>query len=334
MRKVLPFVFVALLALSMFAPCYAATTSNDLIQNADDGVFYEPYLLWDTFGFSCSGYEFSIPFPYQSVGFESSEDTVYPQVWTDIDYPNKEAYTFMSAAFSASRTGTYARVDFTCAPDNISTATSMSQSYTLSSSTPWAGNVVQTFGYLRSNALFAVPSGATATYSAAITLLVPTKDASGISELQELSFVYTPSAYTNSTTSAANVFMFPSASVMFGDSYSLLSTTECIVTSVVWTVDFQMPLSSYNFVFRMPIYATGQNTRTTSFGSSVASIWERYPNVVVQTVGDIDFTGWLATALGGFWNSEFYPGFTFGGVAAVLVGLACLIAFMKWFMGG
>lgn len=48
---------------------------------------------------------------------------------------------------------------------------------------------------------------------------------------------------------------------------------------------------------------------------------------------DIDFSGWLTTAVGGFFSFEFFPGFSLGKILFFVIGLAVVSFFIKFFGG-
>lgn len=48
----------------------------------------------------------------------------------------------------------------------------------------------------------------------------------------------------------------------------------------------------------------------------------------------VDFSGWLANAVGGFMEMQIFPGIALGGIVAVLVMFSCVMALLKIFAGG
>lgn len=48
----------------------------------------------------------------------------------------------------------------------------------------------------------------------------------------------------------------------------------------------------------------------------------------------IDWVSWLGTAVGGFFDFEIMPGFSLGGILAVVIMLGLVMTFLKFFAGG
>lgn len=53
----------------------------------------------------------------------------------------------------------------------------------------------------------------------------------------------------------------------------------------------------------------------------------------VEGLGDVSFTDWLETAVGGFLDFEFVPGVSFGGLVLVLLGVGLLMLLIRIFKG-
>lgn len=49
---------------------------------------------------------------------------------------------------------------------------------------------------------------------------------------------------------------------------------------------------------------------------------------------DVNFSTWIAKAVGGFFDFELFPGFTFGGIFAVIISILLAVVFLKLFAGG
>lgn len=49
---------------------------------------------------------------------------------------------------------------------------------------------------------------------------------------------------------------------------------------------------------------------------------------------DVNFSTWIAKAVSGFFDFELFPGFTFGGIFAVIISILLAVVFLKLFAGG
>ncbi len=102
-----------------------------------------------------------------------------------------------------------------------------------------------------------------------------------------------------------------------------------IITDITIIVKLANPSASNMFGLGMPRYSVND------FSSRV-NVLSKYDATIVYPSsggGDIsvDFSGWLSTAVGGFWAFQIYPGITLGGVFATIFGLMLVIVFVKIF---
>lgn len=143
--------------------------------------------------------------------------------------------------------------------------------------------------------------------------------------------------YLNQTDFLRDVFAFAELD------FSLLPETLrtninpklCIITDFTVSFDLYAPLGPdlVNATFQeliMPFSADG-------FGHTFEDFYSEYPGhrVIVSDspgVGIFDLTEGLKTAVGGFMATEIIPGFSFGGILSVAVGISLVYAFLK-FMG-
>lgn len=56
--------------------------------------------------------------------------------------------------------------------------------------------------------------------------------------------------------------------------------------------------------------------------------------IAESQLNDGNWLGWMANAVGGFMTFEIFPGFSVGGLFAVLISIALLMAFLRFFAGG
>lgn len=153
---------------------------------------------------------------------------------------------------------------------------------------------------------------------------VPVSNDSGTGyEWERRKVSYTSEGLSNTTPDEKELLMVPTAITFFGAYYYDFLNKFCICET--FTINFTLESnndSTFNyFDFKMP-YMYGDNYM------NVVDLFAKYPSTVVQTVGDVDLTTWLSTALRGFWNFQILSNATIGEVFSVVVGIMLLVAFL------
>lgn len=96
---------------------------------------------------------------------------------------------------------------------------------------------------------------------------------------------------------------------------------------------FNSPSSSQSLSFRMPLIDYSESLTGSSW------IYYNLPRDI-SYIPDDEFTPlsgigtFLSTVLGGFLAFEFFPGFSVGVLFVSILGILCIIAFLRWFAGG
>lgn len=141
-----------------------------------------------------------------------------------------------------------------------------------------------------------------------------------------------------------------SPTIMIDEYYGYLDVDFMQLTQGVWTkVEDPDYKNTINVTF--PTYNTSGAPSPTADGdkwlswpdadkmmSSVLS--NKVPDGSGTGLGEIDedmyvdFSGWLANAVGGFMEMEIFPGIALGGIVAVLVMFSVVMALLKIFAGG
>jgi hypothetical protein len=105
--------------------------------------------------------------------------------------------------------------------------------------------------------------------------------------------------------------------------------------------------SGDGFVFKLryPLYNTAgvvitgttiYNVNMAKYGFPTMSKYIDTDNTYVPPLPDynVNYTGWLGTAVGGFLDFELFPGFSLGGLLGILIGFSFVMLFLKFFAGG
>lgn len=103
----------------------------------------------------------------------------------------------------------------------------------------------------------------------------------------------------------------------YGENYTHLTDRRIIETRIINTADEYA--DSYEYYY--------SNELLDYFGDNPI---EHY---FVEGLGDVSFTDWLETAVGGFLDFEFVPGVSFGGLVLVLLGVGLLMLLIRIFKG-
>ena len=104
-------------------------------------------------------------------------------------------------------------------------------------------------------------------------------------------------------------------------------------------LDFsEVSSSSYNIAVALPLGVGNGGYSFNHVSEWYSTYFTGYKLVPASTHGitegvNIDFTGWLTTAVGGFFSFEFVPGFSLGTIFFFIIGLAVVAFFIRFFGG-